>query len=281
MNASHKELTLMQETTDNTASAYAIASAFHWEKLVKTLQDDNLNIYQPGKELLLAQPNQEQACNEFIVFEYGCVIFFNASISYKEKIIKKLLYHAKTRFRQFEKESFTLNVNASKSSIKGSELTIKANSDDDKIAVAYAIAQSVKLSHYESSAEKILDGLRNENTELAKYGRILIGRSSALKKTGQIFSLKAQINLHSDLLDTPDFFWDRHEAEKIFLASKAELDMQKRLENLNKRLDMMQELYEMLAEQIKHGHYTMLEITIVILISIEVVYTLRHWLGYP
>ena len=53
--------------------------------------------------------------------------------------------------------------------------------------------------------------------------------------------------------------------------------MDKRLENLNKRLDIMQELYDMLAEQIKHEHYIMMEMTIIILISFEVINTIAHW----
>ena len=35
-------------------------------------------------------------------------------------------------------------------------------------------------------------------------------------KTGEFFALKHLINLDSDLLDVPDFYWDRPELEKIY-----------------------------------------------------------------
>ena len=37
-----------------------------------------------------------------------------------------------------------------------------------------------------------------------------------LKKSGQLFALRHVVNLSSDLLDTPDFYWDRDELERIY-----------------------------------------------------------------
>ena len=45
---------------------------------------------------------------------------------------------------------------------------------------------------------------------------ILILTQDVLVKTGEFFALKHLINLDSDLLDVPDFYWDRAELEKIY-----------------------------------------------------------------
>ncbi len=271
----------MDPSKENIAIAYCLASSFYWDKLVKELNKKQLQISQPAKEIIYAISEETaQQSQEFVVFEYGCVIFFNSDTSMRDQTIKLLQKFAKTKFKAIEQEIFTLSSDT-KTQIHGNKLILKHNDLEEKVGISYAITQSVKLSHYENTVEKILGDLRYDTTALAKYGRVIIGRSSTMKKTGQIFLLKAQINLYSDLLDTPDYFWDRQGAEKVFLSTKEEMDMQARLDNLNKRLDMMQELYEMLAEQIKHGHFIMLEVTIVILISIEVVYTLTHWWGHP
>lgn len=41
-------------------------------------------------------------------------------------------------------------------------------------------------------------------------------QEDVLKKSGQLFALRHVINLSSDLLDTPDFYWDRDELEKLY-----------------------------------------------------------------
>ena len=45
---------------------------------------------------------------------------------------------------------------------------------------------------------------------------IYILTQDVLVKTGEFFALKHLINLDSDLLDVPDFYWDRAELEKIY-----------------------------------------------------------------
>lgn len=264
---------------ENSAIAYCAANGFDWDKLTTGILKKFPNTQQLSKELLYVQEGEDKTSLECLIFEYGCVIFFNTEAPIRADLSKVIYSYARNKYAKVEQEVFTLSTDT-KTSIKGSNLTLQHNALQDKVAISYAITQSVKLNQYENIAENILKDLRGETTTLARYGRVIIERSSALKKTGQIFMLKAQINLYSDLLDTPDYFWERHEAEKVFLTTKEEMDIPRRLENLNKRLDMMQELYEMLAEQIKHGHFIMLEVTIVILISIEVVYTLAHWWGH-
>lgn len=44
-------------------------------------------------------------------------------------------------------------------------------------------------------------------------------REEALRKQGELYALRHLINLSSDLLDTPDFYWDNEDLEKIFLQT--------------------------------------------------------------
>lgn len=41
-------------------------------------------------------------------------------------------------------------------------------------------------------------------------------QDEVLRKSGQLFALRHVINLSSDLLDTPDFYWDRDDLEKLY-----------------------------------------------------------------
>lgn len=50
-------------------------------------------------------------------------------------------------------------------------------------------------------------------------GELKLSREEVLKKTGELYALSHVINLSSHLLDTPDFYWDRDELEKLYRQS--------------------------------------------------------------
>jgi uncharacterized Rmd1/YagE family protein len=93
---------------------------------------------------------------------------------------------------------------------------------------------------------------------------------------GVLFSERYSINLHSDILDTPEFFWRRPSFEPLYLNAAEFQDIQQRQTLLNHRLDMIHELYTMLSNELHVKHSTKLEWIIIILITIEVFLELTH-----
>jgi hypothetical protein len=43
-----------------------------------------------------------------------------------------------------------------------------------------------------------------------------MSRADVLRKTGELFALRHLINLSSDLLDTPDFYWEHEKQEELY-----------------------------------------------------------------
>ena len=84
------------------------------------------------------------------------------------------------------------------------------------------------------------------------------------------------------MLDTPEFFWEHPELEPFYRRTSHYLDITKRVEALNRRLNVVHELFEILRNELNHQYSSRLEWTIIILIVIEVVVTLMvdlfHWL---
>ena len=42
---------------------------------------------------------------------------------------------------------------------------------------------------------------------MARDGKVSLGRKQITMQLGQLFVDRASINLHSDILDNPDYFW--------------------------------------------------------------------------
>lgn len=52
------------------------------------------------------------------------------------------------------------------------------------------------------------------------------------------------MNLNSDMLDEPDFFWEDDEYEPLYKKMMRYLDVDNRVQILNTRLDILRELYD-------------------------------------
>lgn len=92
----------------------------------------------------------------------------------------------------------------------------------EQYAFSNAIASSVKLGMLEASLEKLVDSIEFLSDDLKGGRDVKMSESGVLKKSGEIFALRHVVNLSSDLLDTPDFYWDRENLESLYHVTRRE-----------------------------------------------------------
>lgn len=80
--------------------------------------------------------------------------------------------------------------------------------------------------------------------------------------------------------DTPDFFWKEDSYEPHYQMVMSYLEMSSRTEILNKRLDMLRELLDVLQQQMESSHAVKLEWIVIWLIVAEVVLQVLKTIGY-
>lgn len=158
-----------------------------------------------------------------------------------------------------------------------------------KIAFSSGLARSTKLAVLESLLSAYQKSTRQIPTILSKGSQFPIQRSKVpftrsfiLRKTGELLSIRAQLNLYSELTDSlPDIFWDsRHElglGEYYDQVGRA-LDVSVRIKVLNEKIGFAQEIASVLRESLSEKHGLRLEWAIIALIAVEVVLEFyRHW----
>jgi uncharacterized Rmd1/YagE family protein len=154
-----------------------------------------------------------------------------------------------------------------------------------KIAFSSGLARSTKLAVLETLLSAYQHSTREIPTMLASSKTLptrSFTRSFILRKTGELLSLRAQLNLYSELTDAmPDIFWDsRHElglGEYYDQVGRA-LDVGVRIRVLNDKIGFAQEIASVLREQLSEKHGLRLEWAIIALIAVEVVLEFyRHW----
>jgi uncharacterized Rmd1/YagE family protein len=158
-----------------------------------------------------------------------------------------------------------------------------------KIAFSSGLARSTKLAVLESLLSTYQESTRSIPAMLSRDAQIPVRRSKLpftrsfiLRKTGQLLSIRAQLNLYSELTDSlPDIFWDsRHElglGEYYDQVGRA-LDVGVRIKVLNEKIGFAQDIASVLRESLSEKHGLRLEWAIIALIAVEVVLEFyRHW----
>jgi uncharacterized Rmd1/YagE family protein len=127
------------------------------------------------------------------------------------------------------------------------------------------------LAIFESRVERKVEEYKYIPETLAKHGKVQISERQLGIMIGEVFVVRHDVNLHTEILDTPAFFWkeDMHEPDYSLMMSY--MEMKGRTEILNKRLDMMRELLDVLQHQMENEHGIKLEWIVIYLIIVEVV----------
>ncbi|XP_037955015.1 required for meiotic nuclear division protein 1 homolog, partial [Teleopsis dalmanni] len=147
-----------------------------------------------------------------------------------------------------------------------------------KYTFSNAMATSTKLGMWETKLGRIIDSMEFLTEDLKKGRRIRISRDAVLRKTGELFALRHFINLSSDLLDTPDFYWDREELENLYLQVCSYFSISRRTKVMNEKLNHCVELAELISHNLNDAHHIRLEWMIIILIMVEVGFEIVHYM---
>lgn len=210
---------------------------------------------------------------DIFIFSYGVIVTWGISRDRALQFIEEIKPYENNRCTTIETDEFTYII-GEKPAIIEDEIILPSFDLLNKLAVSHGIAQSVELNNFETTIQNIVDNTQKIPRELVQKGRISLSRKEIRQKMGELFVERSTINLHVDALDLPEFFWDYPELEPLYQMVANYLDIRARVEVLNHRLDILHELYEVLANELNHQHSSRLEWTIILLIVIEVVLTL-------
>lgn len=153
-------------------------------------------------------------------------------------------------------------------------ITLDSDDAQIKLAISYGLSQSIKLETFEEAIKDAIQKNSNLPQEIASRGVISLSRRAIFKRMGEIFIARSSINLNIEYLDAPEFFWRNPNLEVYYVMVKKFLDIPSRVMALNQKLDLLQELLDILNSQVQHSHSTLLESIIILLIAVEIIISL-------
>lgn len=210
-------------------TAYATAEEYDLEKLTNGLKE--LNLYEPRKidnslDVLhaIAKYEVDNEPRELFFFREGAVVMWNVTDLEASNVLNFLRSYQfdshSEGMVQEEAETMSYSHQNGHSALTNGNLSIgtsKTNLTLEKYTFSNAMSLSVKLAIWEASLEKYIDSIESVTEDLKKGNKIKMSQEDALRKHGELFALRHLINLSSDLLDTPDFYWDNEHLESFYL----------------------------------------------------------------
>lgn len=257
---------------DKKVYAYCTAQSYKIDELYDFLQD-KYKISLVRDVIVVESDNKNLA----FIFSYGVCVLWNFDYESEKRLLEHLLKFTTKPIDEHIVEHFAYHIDDKVSlSIKHDIIILPQNSTLFCLALSHALAQSIKLSWFETSIAKVIQQTSYISESMANDGKIPLSRKQIAKERGRIFSEKSKILLQYDLLDTPEFIWEHPELEIFYLNFARYFEVKPRVELLNKKFEILQEIMEMLADEQNHQHSSMLEWIIIILILIEIVLVFFH-----
>lgn len=210
---------------------------------------------------------------EVFFMEYGAVVIWGMTLAEEKKLLRELRKFEVEKLANEDVESEDLNwYLADYSRIYNDVITLrKGSSYMTKLSLSHALAQSTKISFFEGVIDNTIDTTKDIPQSIAESGKIGLPPVEIMKQIGHLFILRMNIHLVGSIVDSPEIFWAQPDLEPLYSAARSYLEIPQRIELLNARVEVLQDMLQLLKDQVTSSHSEWLEIIVIILILLEIV----------
>ncbi|KAI2465283.1 DUF155-domain-containing protein [Annulohypoxylon bovei var. microspora] len=227
---------------------------------------------------------------EMFVFSYGVVVFWNFTETQEKAILADITF-AETEagtslvtrpFDQSDVETeefhFEYNADVKRPRIFNDMITLLPRSDHMvKLTISHAIAQSTKLSFFEERMSETMVNAQDVPKRLALTGELNMTRTEIVMILGRLFKSRVEINLSSNILDVPNFFWDSEPTlHPLYVAIREYLEIDLRTKVLNERCRVFLDLAEILSDSVADSKMSAITWIIIVLIVVSICVTVTE-----
>ncbi|CAG7916148.1 unnamed protein product [Penicillium olsonii] len=225
---------------------------------------------------------------EMFVFSYGVVVFWNFTERQEKDLLADLAFATSSATgipiplatmpldeEDFETEEFHFEYSTeiSRPRVYNDMITLRSGDHMIKLAISHGISQSTKLCFFEEVMARQMADAKDVPRRLAVTGKLGMKREEVFRILGRLFKSRVEVNLSSNMLDVPNFFWESEPTlYPLYIAVREYLEIKPRIQVLNERCRVFLDLAEILSDSIadtRTSHQTWI-IIVLIVISILV-----------
>jgi uncharacterized Rmd1/YagE family protein len=218
----------------------------------------------------------EVAGGHAFIFNYGVMVIWGLSQEAEHTLHRKVAAYCIAPHADPIQDEFSFQLEAEQNRIHGDHISLIGHDPHTLLAVSQGIAQSSKLEEFEDHALRTIEQTSDIPRNMATTGSTRLPRRDIARMRGRLFLVVSDINVNYALLDTPEFIWEFPAMEDLYRMTSRYLQITSRIEVLNRKLTLIHGLFDMLADEQKHKHSSLLEWIVLWLITIEILIFVFH-----
>lgn len=211
-----------------------------------------------------------------VLFRYGVVVLIDMSPQQERDFLEKVSAYVSGKFDRREEEIATIKLtDADEDQVPvGGPIQVKSMSHERLLVIADALAKSVVLAHDERQVASVFEVIEPFARDLATRGKARLDRTGILKLIGNALLVQQRVSGRVAITEKPDALWERPDLERLYARLEDEYELRERVEALNRKLAVISETANTLADIIDTKRSVRLELIIIALIAFEVVMAL-------
>lgn len=209
---------------------------------------------------------------DIFIFRYGVVVFWGVTDETRDRILAQQAFFEEKSYPKeiIEREDFRYGIVKEGASIINDVIYLDNESLYNKMIISNALAQSTKLDVFEGYAERTIESIQGLPDEIVAKGFTTRKREDVIKLTGLLQKLKFNLNLSTNILDTPEILWYYPNYTSLYESFKLYLELKSRTEIVNQKCDVIHEILTLLSTHINTISGERLEKIIIFLIILEI-----------
>jgi len=142
--------------------------------------------------------------------------------------------------------------------------------------IALTVAQSASMEYYERIVDTMFERTDRLVERLERKGTTPLRTAPLHRFIGEAVGTRNEVLTVLHLLDKPDAAWDDPAMDAIYADLRDEFDLSDRFTALELKLRGVQEALELVLDVSRDRRLVLLEVTVVVLIVLEIVLSLLH-----
>ncbi|MEO3472033.1 RMD1 family protein [Roseomonas sp. CAU 1739] len=215
-------------------------------------------------------------------FRWGAVVFIGANPAQEAAVVEMLKPRLTNALAKPIEEVAQIADGAEQDGVDPDGVIRLRDLSVARLAVvADALAKSAALAHQELLLAEALDRLEPIVTTLRTEGRLAASSRALHRQIGHALAARSRTTARVEAEDKPELLWDHPSLERLHARLADEYELKERSAALDRKLTLISDTTEGVLSLIQGRRAMGLEIAVVVLVGIEVVFSVWHYVLIP
>ena len=209
-----------------------------------------------------------------VLFRYGVAVLIGVSPPDEIAFLERLKPRIGGIFARFEEEMAIVTIGGEEDQVPaGGPIQLRNMLPERLLVIADVLAKSVVLAHDERQVARVFEIIEPFARELADHGRTRRDRRAVLQLIGNALLVQHRVSGRVAIGEKPDALWERPDLERLYARLEDEYELKERVDTLSRKLAVVSETADTLADIIDTRRSLRLELIVVVLIAVEIIGT--------